>query len=98
MTDLTQPHEAAPDEDPEVHIGQEVPDPWEGMAFAAEGPLSPQAFGVIAGTTLEQAAARQAQGDLPIGWGEPNSDPPDWPLWFGGSQPSEDPRDSWPGY
>ena len=70
MTDLTQPHEAAPDEDPEVHIGQEVPDPWE-----------------------------------VAGWGNPNSDPLgdvrgqlDWPLWFGGSQSSEDPRDSWPGY
>lgn len=26
---MTDPHEAAPDEDPEEHIGDEVPDPQE---------------------------------------------------------------------
>lgn len=25
----TDPHEHAPDENPEDHIGQEIPDPWD---------------------------------------------------------------------
>jgi len=39
MTDLKEPHEAAPDEDPELHIGQEVPDPWDDQGAPPDWPL-----------------------------------------------------------
>lgn len=36
---MTGPHEAAPDEDPEAHIGQEVPDPWDEQGAPPDWPM-----------------------------------------------------------
>jgi hypothetical protein len=39
---MTDPHEAAPDENPEQHIGEVLPDPWDEREFEGLTPVEPE--------------------------------------------------------
>ena len=88
--DMTDPHAAAPDEDPERHIGQEIPDPWGAESAPAPlrvaGPAGDEPF-IGTAPIPDPPLLAEAREAAAVGWFEENK-----------PAPSEDPRDSWPGY